>query len=258
MTLRPRFFDRLYVTLLVMIALGGVIMGALSLRPLAPAHLHCERGANQCTMVWPSAFVTDGYSYDLSTLKNSRTYAGTHGGTGWRVDWGTRDLWLAQPSTDPAAVATYTRLARDFQAFLADPSRTTFDGSYAVAGLPVGLVISVLAFGLVCGFFGVRWWRGWYAELEIDKAAGEITIHRRPMFFTGPRTVKLARRDLQLLESVEKRYLGRGQSAKFARFELHDTRGKRVFSYTTMYDRKSRAVLDGYMALLQEFFVNRA
>jgi hypothetical protein len=255
-TLRPRFFDRLYVTLLVLMAVGSAIGIGLSLIPQGPPHLHCERAANTCTMFWPSPMIGSTYDYDLSTLKNSRTYK-DKGGTGWKVDWGARPLWLATSSNDPAAIAAYTRLAADFQAFLTDPSRPTFDGTYGAPPKP-RIWIFILAFGLVCGYFGFRWWRGWYAEIELDSAARELTIHRRPMFFTGPRTKKYAASELRLSEHVDKRSLGRGQSAKFATFELRDAHGKRVFKYTTMYDGKHRAVLDGHMALLRDFFVGRA
>jgi hypothetical protein len=70
------------------------------------------------------------------------------------------------------------------------------------------------------------------------------------MFFTGPRELRMPAADLRLVEGVEKRYLGRGQSAKFARFELRTPAGKQVFRYTIMYDAKNRAALDGYMQLL--------
>lgn len=252
MTLRPRFFDRFYVSLLVLWAVGGVIGAGLALIPQGPAHLHCERAPNKCTMFWPSPMIGSTYEYDLSTLKNSRTYT-DKGGTGWKVDWGARPLWLATSSNKAADIKLYTQLASDFQAFLADPSHPTFDATYGAPPAQVPIFMVILAFGLFAGYFGFRWWRGWYATLEVDHAAREITIHRKPMFFTGPRTQKYAARDLTLSEHVDKRYLGRGASAKFAKFELRDQQGKRVFKYTIMYDNKNRAVLDGYMQLLRDF-----
>lgn len=73
------------------------------------------------------------------------------------------------------------------------------------------------------------------------------------MFFTGPRTLTKPVKELRLVENVERRAVGRGQTAKFAHFELRDTSGKLVFRYRTLYDRKSRAKLDGDMKLLADF-----
>ena len=252
-TLRPRFFDRLCVFFLVLPGLQALLFAVLSMTSTAKqSTFHCDRAATTCRVFWPSLFGGNRYSYDLRDLKTSRL-GQDKAGTSWVVDRGTGPLWLGQSTKDPKVIAEYQRFSADLQAFLGDPSRPTFDASYGQAKKPPSPWL-LLAIGAVFLAFGLPWWHGWYAELELDSAAREITIHRRPRLFTGPRTQKYAASDLRLGEGVENHYIGRGQRAKFVRFELRDASGKRVFRYLTLYDARSRAKLDGDMQRLQDFF----
>ena len=108
--------------------------------------------------------------------------------------------------------------------------------------------------GIVMCSFGFRWWRGWYAELELDTAAGVIRAHRKPMLLGGPRRVTWSRSEVKLETAVSKRSVGRGQRAMFVAIALRDQAGKRVFRYTTLYDRKSKGPLDEQLAALRAFF----
>jgi len=254
-TLRPRFFDRLCVFFLVLPGVQALFFAVMLALPHPPTTLHCERATQACAVFFPSLMGGDRYGYDLGDFKTSHVVVNKAGMVEWKIERGKGPLWIGQATKKDARIEEYRRLADDFQAFLLDPKRTTFDASLApVGGAPWPMLIII---GLVMCYFGLRWWRGWYAELELDPAAREITIHRKPMLFTGPRTKKVAASELRLVEAVENRYIGRGQRAKFARIELRDQTGKRVFRYTTLYDQKSRAVLDGYMALLAGFFAGR-
>jgi hypothetical protein len=192
---------------------------------------------------------TDTYSDQLSNFTASTVVEHKDHTASWKVERTTRPLWLGNQTGDAQLLAIYRDRSADLQAFLADRGRATYDARFELprTGSPAGIVVIGL-FSLLLAYFGFRWWRGWYAELEV--AGDEIIIRRRPMFFTGPRELRMPMGDLVLSEHVEKRYLGKGQSAKFALFELRTREGKRVFKYTTMYDQKSRGVLDGYMQLL--------
>jgi hypothetical protein len=251
--LRPRFFDRLCVCLLLFPGIQMLVMAVLFALGPKPATLHCDRGTQSCQTFFPTLFLGGNhYNYDLGDFQASHVVPNRDGTYSWKVDRGKGPLWLGIATKDPAKVAQYRRMAADLQTFLDHPQTATFDASFQTIGTaPWWLFVGV---GLLACIYGFRWWRGWYAELELDRAAREITIHRRPMFFTGPRTVKLAASDVRLDEAIERRYVGNFQRALFARFELRDTHGKRVFRYATLYDKKSCAQLDGYLVALKSFF----
>lgn len=155
-------------------------------------------------------------------------------------------LWLADDYTKQ-----FRAMSDDYRAFVADPARATFDAAWQ--GIKPMPLPGAIALAGVCLFFALRWWRGWNAELEIDPSERTVTIRRRPMFFTGPRTLTRPATELRLVEAVENRYVGRGQRAKFVHFELRDAAsGKRVFRYLALYDKKTRAQLDADMALLAQ------
>ena len=254
-TLRPRFFDRLCVCLLLLPGIQMVVMAVMFMAGPRPGTVHCDRGTQECIAYYPSLFGGNHYHYDLGDWHASHVVQSKDGTYNWKVERGAGPLWLGLTTKDQALVARYQQMASDLQTFLDHPHSATFDASFQTmkpAPWPMLIII-----GLVMCYFGLRWWRGWYAELELDPAAREITIHRKPMLFTGPRTKKLAASELRLAEAVENRYIGRGQRAKFARIELRDQTGKLVFRYTTLYDNKSRAVIDGYMQLLAGFFTGR-
>jgi len=251
---RPRFFDRECVFLLVVPALGSLVLAVLlALHDPKPETVHCDRAAQTCTYFFPS-FVGNTYTNALGDWKKSEVVHYKRGGASWKVTRPQGPLWLGSQQGDQETMDLYTRFSADLQAFLDDPKRPTFDALLPPSKVTYVGFVFVFLFGLLLGFFGFRWWRGWYCELELDPHERTITIHRRPMFFTGPRTLELSVKDLKLSEHVERRDIGRGQTAKFARFELRNTAGKRVWRYTTLYDKKSRAKLDGDMALLRNLF----
>jgi hypothetical protein len=248
---RPRFFDQLCVALLVLSGLMALVLAGLSLRGPTATTFHCDRASQACEAYFPSLFGGDRYEYPLATLRTSQVIDRASGEASWMIDRTTGPLHLGQDSKQPEIIAGYRHMAADLQAFLNDPTRPAFDASFTLqTHAPVAALVIV---GLVMALLGFRWWRGWAAELELDRTADTLTIHRRPMFFTGPRRVTLPRRELRLREAVQLRYVGKGQRAKFARFELRDARGRRVFAYATLYDAKSRATLDGYLATLGAF-----
>jgi len=253
--LRPRFFDRECVFLLVMPALGSLVFVVLLLvHSPKPETIHCERAIQTCTYFFPSFGSGDTYTNAIGDWKASKVVHYKAGDASWKVERTQGPLWLGLQQSDRATIDLFERLSTDLQAFLDDPNRPTFDAvvppnqNVSYAGF-----IGIVAFGLLLGYFGFKWWRGWYATLELDQQQRTVTIHRRPMFFTGPRTVTKPVNELRLVEGVERRSVGRGQSAKFARFELRDPQGKLVFRYRTLYDKKSRAKLDGDMKLLADF-----
>jgi len=255
-TLRPRFFDRLCVCLLLLPGIQMVVMAVMFMAGPRPGTVHCDRGTQECIAYYPSLFGGNHYHYDLGDWHASHVVQNRDGTYEWKVERGQGPLWLGLATKDKATVAHYQQLAAELQAFLEHPHSATYDASFqTMKAAPWPLLLIV---GLIATFYGFRWWRGWYAELELDPGARELTIHRKPMFFTGARTRTYAAKDLRLLERIENRYVGRGQRAKFARFELRDLQGKRVFRYTTMYDAANRAVLDGYMALLKDFVAQAA
>lgn len=254
--LKPRFFDRECVVLLTLPALGSLVLVFMVLinKPRAET-VHCDRASGHCTYFFPGPFNGDTYGDDLAHWKSSTVLTRKSGEMTWKVERTTTSLWLGSDTKDPATIALYRKLSADLQAFLSDPSRPTYDAAIPPVPPKYFPLFFVVLFGGLMGYFGFRWWRGWYAELVLDPAQRTITIHRRPMFFTGPRTLTRPVSELRLVEAVENRYIGRGQRAKFAHFELRDAAtGKRVFKYLAYYDRKSRAQLDGDMALLARFF----
>lgn len=216
--LRPRFFDRLCVVFLVWPGLVAIALGISGAFPIQPTTLHCDRTSGQCVMTSSSIF----HNESSITVPIEK-------------------LWLGHNPTPDE-----NQLAANFRAFVADGTRATFDATWRTVKPPPPAIAIVM--GLLLVLAGGRWWRGWYSELEL--AGDEIIIRQRPMFFTGPRERRFGKRDVQLVEGVENRYVGRGQRAKFARIELRAEDGKPVFRYSTLYDKKSRAVLDGYMQLL--------
>lgn len=235
-------------------ALGSLVLAVLLImHSPKPETVHCDRAAQTCTYFFPSFGRGDTYTNALGDWKASKVVHYKKGGASWQVERPQGPLWLGSQQGDRATMDLYTKLSSDLQAFLDSPQRATFDAVLPSSKVTYVGFVFIQVFGLLLGYFGFRWWRGWYAELELDPRERTITIHRRPMFFTGPRTLTRPAKELRLVENVERRSVGRGQSAKFARFELRDTGGKLVFHYRTLYDRKSRAKLDGDMKLLAEF-----
>ena len=228
---------------------------ALTYKPM-PQTVHCDRASARCTYFFPGPFNGDTYSNAITEWKSSKIVTRRDGEKSWKVERTSTPLWLGTDSDDAPTIELYRKYSADLQAFLDDPTRASYDAAFPIPprGNPAGLIL-IVAFGLLLGWFGFRWWRGWYAELELDPAQRTITIHRRPMFFTGPRRVTIAVRELRLRESVEQRNVGRGSRAKFAIFELRDqATDKRVFKYAALYDGRTRAKLDGDQALLSKFF----
>lgn len=255
--LRPRLFDRVCVFLLVVPCFGAFMLTVMVLiaHP-QPQTVHCDRASGRCAYFFPGPFNGDTYSNAIAEWKHSKIITRRNGDKTWMVERTSTPLWLGTDTTDAATIELYRKYSADLQAFLDDPNRATYD---AVFPLPPPVnrapVIFIIAFGLLLGWFGFRWWRGWYAELELDAATRSIIIHRRPMFFTGPRTVTRHVKDLRLVERVEQRNVGRGNRAKFALFELREqATDKPVFKYAALYDGRTRAKLDGDMALLARFF----
>ena len=255
--LRPRVFDRMCVGFLVLCCLGSVELGVMALTHTArPQTVHCDRGSGRCTYFFDGPFNGDTYSNAIAEWKSSKVITRRNGDKTWKVERTSTPLWLGTDTKDAATIALYQRMSADLQAFLDDPTRPTYD---AVFPLPPPVshfpLIFVFGFGLLLGWFGFRWWRGWYATLELDAAQRAITIHRHPMFFTGPRTVTRHVKDLRLVERVEQRSVGRGNRAKFAVFQLREqSTDSLVFKYAALYDGRTRAKLDGEMALLSRFF----
>lgn len=250
---RPRVFDRVCVCLLVLPGLQMVIAAVLLAIGPRPSELHCDRATRSCTTFFPTAFHGgDTYRHDLAPLHDSRVVEVPGREQAWKVGNGSAEIILGQGTRVAERIAQYRQLASDFQAFLADPQRATFDVTYRDLTAPPFWLFAIM--GFVMSYFGFRWWRGWYAELELDGAAGVIRIHRKPMWLGGPRRLVVARADARLEASVQRRAVGRGQRANFAVIALRDAAGKRVFNYTTLYDRKSKAALDEHMAALHAFF----
>ncbi|MBV8762538.1 MAG: hypothetical protein JO257_34960 [Deltaproteobacteria bacterium] len=241
--------------LLLLPALGSLVLVGMLLTTRSRAEtVHCDRAANLCTYFFPGPFNGDTYTDALANWKSSKVVA-RKSATTWKVERGTTPLWLGSDTQDAATIALYQQLSADLQAFLGDPARATYDASIPPPPKRYAGFVFIVLFGALCGLYGLRWWRGWYTELALDPAQRTIAIHRRPMFFTGPRTVTRPVRELKLVEAIENRYVGRGNRAKFAHFELRDAAsGKRVFKYLAFYDRKNRAQLDGDMELLARFF----
>ena len=240
--------------------LGSFVLAVMAVMALTgtpkPQTVHCDRASGRCTYFFPGPFNGDTYSNAIAEWKSSKIVTRRNGDKTWKVERTSTPLWLGSDTKDAPTLELYRRFSADLQAFLDDPNRPTYDAEFPLPprGSPVGAVV-IIAFGLLLGRFGFRWWRGWYAELELDPAQRTITIHRRPMFFAGPRTVTRHVKDLRLVEAVENRYIGRGQRAKFAHFELREqTTNRRVFKYLALYDGKTRAQLDGDMVLLSRFF----
>lgn len=253
--LRPRFFDRECVFLLVVPCLGAAMLTVMALlaRPMSET-VHCDRASASCTYFFPGMFNGNTYTNPLAEWKSSKLITRKSGEKAWKVERTSTPLWLGWDSSDPSTVALFQKYAGELQTFLETPSQPTFDVAFPKEPIQRWRVIYIIAFGTFLGWFGFRWWRGWYSTLTLDPAARTITIYRKPMFFIGPRTVTRAASELRLVENVEDRYIGRGNRAKFALFELRDkATNKRVFKYVTLYDRKSRAQIDGDMALLARF-----
>lgn len=254
---RPRLFDRVCVFLLVIPCLGALELAVMALLASPkPQTVHCDRASGHCAYFFPGLLNGNTYSDAITDWKSSKLVTRRNGEKTWVVDRTSTPLWLGNDTDDAPTIALYRKYSADLQAFLDDPNRATYDAEFPLPprGSPAGVIV-IVAFGLLLGWFGFRWWRGWYAELELDPAQRTITIHRRPMFFTGPRRVTHAVRDLRLHEAVEQRNVGRGNRAKFAIFELRDkATDKRVFKYAALYDGRTRAKLDGEQALLSKFF----
>ena len=220
-----------------------------------PETVHCDRASGRCTYFFDGPFSGDTYENPIAEWKSSKVVTRRNGAKTWKVERTSTPLWLGSDAKDAPTIALYDKLSADLQAFLDDPARPTFDAVFPLPHVSYVPLLFVIGFGLLLGWFGFRWWRGWYAELELDAATRSVIIHRRPMFFTGPRTVTRQVKDLRLVEAVENRYIGRGQRAKFAHFELREqATDRRVFKYLALYDGKTRAKLEGDMALLASFF----
>ena len=121
---------------------------------------------------------------------------------------------------------------------------TTSDGGSPVPMLVVG--------ALLC-FVGIRWWRGWYSTLYLEWPTRAVKIYRRPNFFGLPREVQFAPGELRLAPDFEQR-LARGGHPAFARIELFNRAGARVFKYVAAYDNRWRSRRNAELQLLADFF----
>ena len=243
--------------MLVLPCLGTFVLAfmVLTYKP-APQTVHCDRASGRCTYFFPGPFNGDTYENPIAEWKSSKVITRRNGDKTWKVERTSTPLWLGTDTKDASTIALYDQFSADLQAFLADPARPTFDAAFPIAPIPNRFpLVFVMGFGLLVGWFGFRWWRGWYTTHELDAAQRAITIHRHPMFFTGPRTVTRHVKDLRLVERVEQRSVGRGNRAKFAVFQLREqSTDSLVFKYAALYDGRTRAKLDGEMALLSRFF----
>lgn len=122
------------------------------------------------------------------------------------------------------------------------------------AGPDSGSPAMMPVFGALLCFLAVRWWRGWYSTIYLDWTTRAVMIHRRPSFFGMPREARFAPGELHLAPDFEQRTLGRGGRAAFARIELYDRAGTRVFKYTAAYDNRWRGRRNAELQLLAYFF----
>jgi hypothetical protein len=97
--LRPRFFDRECVVLLLLPALGALVLAGMVLTTTARTEtVHCDRAANLCTYFFPGPFNGNTYMDALASWKSSHVVT-RKSGTTWEVERGTTPLWLGSDAT---------------------------------------------------------------------------------------------------------------------------------------------------------------
>jgi len=258
---RPRAITQLGMWALLVFGGSNLLLAYRQTSGPPLAELHCSRTTHECKEHSSDAFgLTDDYTYGFKLLTNSRVEQ-IREGTEWVVTDGDTVRSLGGATRDAAQAAEYRRLAAGFEDFLTDPHRDRFDAVYQAVGMSLPLAtifLAVLAIGAL--YLAFSWWRGWVADLCFDRAAGTVTIDRRPMFFTGKRRMALHLAQLVPVFVEEDRaqtFLGRYgpiKTVKFVRIELRDREGTTYFSYAMPYDDAGKPAADQRIASVRSYF----
>jgi hypothetical protein len=124
-------------------------------------------------------------------MARSDVRSGKNGEAEWivRMNDG-REIQLGGLTGRASQLESYRRHAQELGAFIADRAQPTFVAQYqGVGGLSLPVSIGML---LATGWLFFALLHGWRTTLTFDRAAGTLTIVRRPALWSSPRALPLS------------------------------------------------------------------
>lgn len=211
--------EAFWATLVLFVGLAQLALGAAFTFSKPSTDVTCDRIA--CHVVEHTLVgSTLEFTHDLATLSHSRI---DH--RAWVVDKQGQRFELASPSTD-------TALAARFQSFLDDKSQPTFAASLPGPRPPAPLFFVI---GAVAILWGIKWRRGWKAQLVFDRGAGTLVIHQRP--WAATRTIRLA--DIARVTASDRVAHTMYGNLRWEDIAVVGADGRPLWRYRTMFTRKT-------------------
>ncbi len=250
-TFAPRFGEMFWATLVLIVGLGELAIGAAMVLYKPVTTIECDRKA--CHVSAPSLLAgRSDYTLDVSHLSESHVQPAGGGEQAWVVMSNGNPVFLGNPTSDDALIAQYEHLAKDLQAFLADPSLGGFKASFAGLGGPSPWLFAIL--GVVIVAWGVKWRRGWRVQITFDRAAGRVTFVRRP--WAGTKTVALA--DVGGVDSSQRVLQSLYGPFRWELITMRDRSGHELWRFRTMFTRKTHEHVRHELAAMRDFLAARA
>lgn len=246
----PRWLERVIASLILIVGLGEIAAGVALATYHPVSTIDCDR--TTCHAKFASLLAgTSDVTLDVAGLVDSRIEKIKGGERHWVVDSKGKTIELSPPTGDDAQLADFTKMAKDFQAFLSDASRPKFSASYATLGGPPLWLFAIM--GALLLLWSGRWIRGWHAELAFDRAAGTLVIRQRP--FARTRTIQLA--DIANVEASDRvAVLGYGVM-RYARIWITGKDRKTLWSHRTLFDGKTYKTVQANFTAMREFLSAR-
>ncbi len=244
---RPGAWEAFWATLVLVVGLTLLGTGTPGFFVDATQAIACDRA--HCRVTWHTVFGTGSDMLQVADLHGSRIDT-TDGRREWIVDEHGKPYTLGPPTKDSERVAAYQRLAPQLEAFLDDPGRTTFTGSFT-RDVPSPVLFAIL--GLLLTAWGIKWRRGWRAVLTFDRPARTLTIAQRP--WMRRRTIPVETiGGIQASDRVAHSTYG---NFRWEEIVLADKDGKALWRYRTMFTRKAAQRVRDSVQAIRDFLASR-
>ncbi len=238
---RPRLWEAFWATLVLLVGLSQLVLGAAFTFTKPTAELTCDRAS--CHLVAHTLFGgTQDFTLETAALQHSRVNQGA-----WVVDKQGQRFELGSPTSDAELSRRYVQLAAELQAFLDDPGKPTFTASFPAGTPPMTALFFVI--GALAIAWGLKWRRGWKASLVFDRAAGTLVIHQRPWGRT--RTIPLS--DISRVSASDRVAHTLYGNLRWEDIAVHGAGGRPLWRYRTMFTRKTYRHVQESLASMQSF-----
>lgn len=220
-----------------------------------PFSLTCTRATDTCVVNGHDIFGGSwSWHFAASKLAGSEVVKYNRSELKWIVKFrdGTENN-IGNPSGRRIQKEQYKRLSAELQAFITDATRPSFSGEFEGLGAPPTPVFIVMA--ILLWLLLLRYLHGWYARLELDRAAGTVTAVRKPSIFgRGTRTFPLA--DVASVD-IKRGFIFMIWSVlPTLTLRLLDSDGKTLFARREAMSRKTIPELEADLEAVRAFLGN--